>query len=144
MADITNNYEAGSCIFEAGSSQNGDVHITGGTFYQGGAETSSSTPADKDVDIAPVSQLSNRQLVILISTILDLSLAPEFLNQKALSRLLAAISGKSEGSLRQSIMDICKNGYETQEARQDMLTVAALLEKINPSLANQLKNDAKE
>lgn len=38
MSDITNNYAEGSCVFEAGSSQNGDVHITGGTFYQGGAK----------------------------------------------------------------------------------------------------------
>lgn len=36
MSNITNNYEPGSCVFEAGSSQNGDVHITG-PIYQGGA-----------------------------------------------------------------------------------------------------------
>ena len=38
MANITNNYAAGSCIFEAGSTQNGDVYIQGGTFYQGVAK----------------------------------------------------------------------------------------------------------
>ena len=38
MASITNNYAAGSCIFEAGSTQNGDVYIQGGTFYQGVAK----------------------------------------------------------------------------------------------------------
>lgn len=38
MSNITNHYAEGSCVFEAGSSQNGDVHITGGTFIQGGAK----------------------------------------------------------------------------------------------------------
>lgn len=33
MANITNNYASGSCTFEAGSSQNGDV-----TIYQGATE----------------------------------------------------------------------------------------------------------
>lgn len=36
MSNITNNYAEGSCVFEAGSSQNGDIHITG-PIYQGGA-----------------------------------------------------------------------------------------------------------
>lgn len=35
MSNITNHYAEGSCVFEAGSSQNGDVHITG-PIYQGG------------------------------------------------------------------------------------------------------------
>ena len=39
MASITNNYAAGSCIFEAGSTQNGDVYIQGGTYYQGVPKT---------------------------------------------------------------------------------------------------------
>ena len=34
MANITNNYAEGSCIFNAGSSMNGDVYIQGGNFYQ--------------------------------------------------------------------------------------------------------------
>ena len=36
MSNITNHYAEGSCVFEAGSSQNGNVHITG-PIYQGGA-----------------------------------------------------------------------------------------------------------
>ena len=36
MSSITNNYAEGSCVFEAGSSQNGDVTISG-NIYQGGA-----------------------------------------------------------------------------------------------------------
>ena len=37
MSNITNNYAEGSCVFEAGSSQNGDVHITA-PIYQGGTK----------------------------------------------------------------------------------------------------------
>ena len=50
MASITNNYAAGSCIFEAGSTQNGDVYIQGGTFYQGVAkapETPEAAPCEE-------------------------------------------------------------------------------------------------
>lgn len=36
MSNITNHYAEGSCIFEAGSSQNGDITITG-PIYQGTA-----------------------------------------------------------------------------------------------------------
>ena len=49
MANITNNYAPGSCIFEAGSTQNGDVYIQGGTFYQGVAkapETPEAAPCE--------------------------------------------------------------------------------------------------
>ena len=35
MSQITNNYAPGSCVFQAGSSQNGDVHIENCTIYQG-------------------------------------------------------------------------------------------------------------
>ena len=37
MSNITNNYAEGSCVFEAGSSQNGDITISG-NIYQGGAK----------------------------------------------------------------------------------------------------------
>ena len=36
MSNITNHYAEGSCVFEAGSSQNGDITISG-NIYQGGA-----------------------------------------------------------------------------------------------------------
>lgn len=38
MSQITNNYAHGSCVFQAGSSQNGDVHIENCTIYQGKTE----------------------------------------------------------------------------------------------------------
>lgn len=88
--------------------------------------------------------LTNRQLVLLMTSVLNLTLNPEFLNQKALARLLAAVSGKSEDSLRQTIMKMAKEGCETQGARQDMLVVASLLNDIDQDLAQRLRNDASE
>ena len=35
MANITNNFEKDSCVFQAGSSMFGDVHMEGSTIYQG-------------------------------------------------------------------------------------------------------------
>lgn len=38
MSNITNHYAEGSCVFEAGSSQNGDITINA-PIYQGGAKS---------------------------------------------------------------------------------------------------------
>ena len=43
MANITNNFAEGSCTFQAGSSQNGDVTING-PIYQGETKPKDQTP----------------------------------------------------------------------------------------------------
>ena len=43
MSNITNNYAEGSCVFEAGSSQNGDITISGNIFQEGAKLTSEET-----------------------------------------------------------------------------------------------------
>ena len=54
MSQITNNYAPGSCVFQAGSSQNGDVHIENCTIYQGKTEQKmegkNQTPGCKEED----------------------------------------------------------------------------------------------
>ena len=65
MASITNNYAAGSCIFEAGSTQNGDVYIQGGTFYQGVAkapETPEATPCEEEASYAKTNHIFRANL----------------------------------------------------------------------------------
>ena len=68
MSNITNNYAEGSCVFEAGSSQNGDVHITG-PIYQGGAEkndnpsTQLRTGSDSDNSANSTSEQSKDEVV---------------------------------------------------------------------------------
>ena len=55
MANITNNYAPGSCIFEAGSTQNGDVHIHGNIIYQGmpkAPETQEAAPCEEEATTA--------------------------------------------------------------------------------------------
>ena len=56
MSSITNNYAEGSCRFEAGSSQNGDIHITG-NIYQGGATTEDTTGGEAEGGATPMGGL---------------------------------------------------------------------------------------
>lgn len=60
MSNITNNYEPGSCVFEAGSSQNGDVHITA-PIYQGGAKPTSEETVNDSFSIGSPLFLSKKQ-----------------------------------------------------------------------------------
>lgn len=65
MASITNNYAAGSCIFEAGSTQNGDVYIQGGTFYQGvpkAPETPEAAPREEEASYAKTNHIFRTSL----------------------------------------------------------------------------------
>lgn len=48
MANITNHFESGSCIFQAGSTMNGDVHITGSTFYQAKSQEKAEEGEEKE------------------------------------------------------------------------------------------------
>ena len=120
-----------------GNVEKQEIHTAVSTENESTA-TSSPTPEEKQTP------LTNRQLVILMTALLDLSLDPEFVNQKALARLIAAVSGKSVESIRQAIIEASKKGFETQAARQDSRTVAELLEKLSPKLATQLRNGAEE
>lgn len=56
MANITNNFAEGSCTFQAGSSQNGDVTING-PIYQGETKPKDQTPNNLS-DIGSPLQLS--------------------------------------------------------------------------------------
>ena len=56
MANITNNYAEGSCIFNAGSSQNGDVYIQGGNFYQSTKHNENTKHASKQKNPQPQAQ----------------------------------------------------------------------------------------
>lgn len=58
MSNITNNYAEGSCRFEAGSSQNGDVHITA-PIYQGGAKPSGEESLNDSFSLASPVRLSS-------------------------------------------------------------------------------------
>ena len=67
MSNITNNYSEGSCVFEAGSSQNGDVTINA-PIYQGGAKPiadeetqNTSTPTGQSLGVGSPLFLSKKR-----------------------------------------------------------------------------------
>ena len=60
MSNITNHYAEGSCVFEAGSSQNGDVHITG-PIYQGGSVPE--TPLQMEIKEPANDGVTNRDAI---------------------------------------------------------------------------------
>lgn len=57
MSNITNNYAEGSCVFEAGSSQNGDITISG-NIYQGGAKPEAETTVNESFGVESPVHLS--------------------------------------------------------------------------------------
>lgn len=143
MSNITNNYEPGSCVFEAGSSQNGDVHITA-PIYQGGAKPVGDAMKGAGQDDENPEQLTNRQVVIMMTALMDISLSPDFTNQKQLARLLSQLTGKSAESIRKTIGKLAKDGIETDEARKDARAAADALEPFCKKIADRIRNDAEE
>ena len=91
-----------------------------------------------------IQQLTNRQVVIMMAGLLDISLSPEYTNQKQLAQFLSRLTGRSEQSIRQTIMSLAKTGIETPQARKDSLVAADVLEPLCPRIATRLRNDAEE
>lgn len=143
MSNITNNYAEGSCVFETGSSQNGDVHITG-PIYQGGAKLTGDAAKGAGQDDENPEQLTNRQVVIMMTALMDISLSPDFTNQKQLARLLSQLTGRSAESIRKTIGKLAKEGIETDEARKDARAAADALEPFCKKIADRIRNDAEE
>ena len=79
-------------------------------------------------DGTEAAQLSNRQVVIMMAGLLDLSLSPDFTNQKQLAQFLSRLTGRSE----------------TPQARKDSLLAADVLEPVCKKVASRLRNDAME
>ena len=60
MSNITNNYAEGSCVFKAGSSQNGDVTINA-PIYQGGAKPEAETMVNESFSVGSPLHLSKKR-----------------------------------------------------------------------------------
>lgn len=143
MANITNNYAEGSCTFEAGSSQNGDITISG-NIYQGGAKPAGDAAKDAGPEGDNPEQLTNRQVVIMMTALMDISLSPDYTNHKQLARLLSQLTGRSTESIRKTIGKLAKEGIETDESRKDARAAADALEPFCKKIANRIRNDAEE
>ena len=98
----------------------------------------SGLPERKDDAGAKTSQLTNRQLMILFDLFLNKGFSTEYCNQKALATLLSRVSGRSEGSIRQKIRDGVD--YEIEDVHNDVNLLVQLLEPIDSSLAEKMKN----
>ena len=82
-------------------------------------------------------QLTNSQLVLLFQSILNLNLPAT--NRNALSRLIAAVSGRSADSIRQHTKR--EKDYDSKKVRQDVEVVANLLNELAPAIARRMRND---
>lgn len=89
-------------------------------------------------------QMTNRQVVMLVASLLNIPLDPKYTNQKQLALFISRLTGRSAGSIRKTIMDDAKSGWETKQARKDMLTVANILDPISKKLADKLRCDAED
>lgn len=88
------------------------------------------------------SALTNRQLAILFEHLLNVSLQPGYTNIKAFSQLLAEVSGRSAGSIRQTIMKGVD--YESSNVHADIDRIEALIRPISERIADTIKNSKEE
>lgn len=95
-------------------------------------------PQKKEENETKTIQLTNRQLMILFDLFLNKGFSTEFCNQKALATLLSRVSGRSEGSIRQKIREGVD--YEIEDVCNDVNMLAQLLEPIDKTLAEKMKN----
>ncbi len=134
----------GNTIFNIAGDIRQVVQEGDGYFYNDTAEDTTTSPAAEKKEETDTGQLSNRQVVIMMTGLLDIALSPDYTNQKQLSLFLSHLTGRSPESLRQTIMALAKTGINTPQARQDCLAAAQELEPFCRRLASRLRSDAEE
>lgn len=100
---------------------------------------------DESQDESSVSsgnQLTNRQLIILFESLMNVGLSSDFTNITALSRLISRVSGRSQGGVRTTI----SNGidYDSAPVKSDAKVVIELLKGIAPKLADRVRQNIEE
>lgn len=85
-----------------------------------------------------VEQLSISQLAILFEATLGVTYSSEYNNVNAIARLIAAVSGYKQGSVRQKLI---KMSYESTQSAADRERVATLIEKLSPKLADKIREN---
>ena len=89
-------------------------------------------------------QLTNRQIVILMASLMGISLSPTETSHSELSRFLSRLTGRSHQSLRQSIISYANEGLDKASAKRDARLVASLVERFCPQVAERIRCDAEE
>jgi len=131
MSDIHNDYSGAHINFEAGSTQNGDVNITGGTFNQ-------QPLAQEEQKRQPqgVEHYTQRQLILLFAELMNISLCSQDTNIKAFASFLAKVGGGSAESIRQKIMKGIV--YEDEGVRGDLMRLASDISPFSEEWAEKL------
>lgn len=86
--------------------------------------------------------LSVKQLIIFFMEMLDVTLDASGINQSALAKLIAQVSGYAENTVRPKIAKGVD--YDAKQTRQDAERIAALLDGIKPELAEKIRNNVRE
>lgn len=86
--------------------------------------------------------LSVKQLIILFMEMLDVTLDASGINQSALAKLIAQVSGYAENTVRPKIAKGVD--YDAKQTRQDAERIVALLDGIKPELAEKIRNNVRE
>lgn len=86
-------------------------------------------------------RLTNRQMAILISQLLNVTLTPEYTNINALAKLISMISGKSEESIRQTLMSLSKKDFEDNNVQKDIDKIVDLLNNIHSKLGDEFRSN---
>lgn len=97
---------------------------------------------DGDSDTGKKSaKLTNKQLIILFSHMLDVALTSDQTNINALAKLIAAVSGNSQPSIRGKIRDGVD--FDCKEVQSDVEILVDLVYPVSPKLAKLMKNSIK-
>ena len=136
-AETSDPLQAGSADQEASDSrQEGSADAS--------ADSSSFENQQEAANEGNIVQLTNRQVIILMASLMGLSLSPSDTNHSELSRLLSRITGRSPQSLRQSIMSYARDGLDKAGAKRDAQQVASLIEHFCPDIAERIRCDAED
>ena len=85
-------------------------------------------------------QLTNRQLALLFTHLLDVGHTSDVVNVYALSRLITAVSGRTSGSIRQTLIKMKEIDYGNSLVHQDLERIEGLMRPISPKIADLIKN----
>lgn len=129
-----NNEEAKTQIMMNFAPINGDIHQQNnymGAAPQSGGEQKKTTEGDEQ-------QLTISQLAILFEATLGVTYSSEYSNVNAIARLISAVSGYKQGSVRQKLI---KLNYDSTQSATDRERVATLIEKLSPKLADKIREN---
>jgi hypothetical protein len=88
-----------------------------------------------------IDQLSNRQLIILFESLLNIPLSSSDTNISAFANLIGRVAGKSAGSIRKLIRNF---SYNDKQTKRDAEGVANLVRPLKPDLAQNIQNNIEE